>query len=68
MVMSNVPSGCEEMLERAHHCELLADKAHDPVLAESFRKLAEQWRRSAEVHQRNDLLLAEEADLLSKNA
>jgi hypothetical protein len=54
----------EDLRERAKHCEQLALKTNNPSVADSFRKLAEQWRRSAEAHRNNEMLLRREAALL----
>ena len=48
--MRNPRDPYAEFLERALNCDRMAEKASDPALAKAFKKLAEQWRRSAKLH------------------
>jgi hypothetical protein len=53
-----------ELMERAANCERLAEKTADHALAKGFRDLAEQWRRSAELHKKEEALVDEQAGLI----
>ena len=46
------------------NCDRIAEKASDPALAKAFKKLAEQWRRSAKLHQQEEELISKDAALL----
>jgi hypothetical protein len=44
----------------------MATKTDNPTLAEGFRQLADQWRRSAEAHKSQEGLLQRETALLAQ--
>ena len=62
--MRNPRDPYAEFLERALNCDRIAEKASDPALAKAFKKLAEQWRRSAKLHQQEEELISKDAALL----
>jgi hypothetical protein len=64
--MASSSIGYPDLIRRAENCERLAEKTDNPTLAEGFRQLADQWRRSAELHQSQEDLLNKESALVSQ--
>jgi hypothetical protein len=64
--MANPRDPYAELMERAANCERLAEKTLDSALAKSFRDLAERWRRSAELHKKEEALLEDQAGLIAQ--
>jgi hypothetical protein len=66
VTMGSSSIGYPDLLKRAQNCERMAEKTDNPTLAEGFRQLADQWRRSAEMHKSQEDFLKEEAALIAQ--